>query len=78
MASHQPVRNLAGVPTRDAGVDLVVVRENTEGDTACGQVAQRVKDAYNQALANGQKTRDLGGTLGTDAFAQSVIERLQG
>lgn len=36
----------------------------------------RIKSAYNQALADGRKTRDLGGELGTDEFADAVIERL--
>ncbi|HME95943.1 MAG TPA: isocitrate/isopropylmalate family dehydrogenase, partial [Methylomirabilota bacterium] len=30
-AAVRPVRNLDGVPTRYQGVDLVIVRENTEG-----------------------------------------------
>src|SRR5512134_3209439 len=30
-AAVRPVRNLDGVPTRFAGVDLIIVRENTEG-----------------------------------------------
>ena len=30
-AAVRPVRNLAGVPTRFRGVDLVIIRENTEG-----------------------------------------------
>ncbi len=30
-AAVRPVRNLDGVPTRFSGVDLVIVRENTEG-----------------------------------------------
>ncbi len=38
--------------------------------------AQRIKKAYDQALKDGEKTRDLGGTLGTDAFADAVIARL--
>ena len=40
------------------------------------QVAGRIKAAYDTALTEGQKTRDLGGKLGTDAFADAVIERL--
>jgi isocitrate dehydrogenase (NAD+) len=47
------------------------------GDAHCGHVADAIKRAYNHALADGAKTRDLGGDLGTDAFAQAVIERLQ-
>ena len=30
-AAVRPVRNLAGVPTRFEGVDLIIIRENTEG-----------------------------------------------
>src|SRR4029079_12361509 len=30
-AAVRPVRNLEGVPTRFAGIDLIIVRENTEG-----------------------------------------------
>jgi isocitrate/isopropylmalate dehydrogenase len=45
-------------------------------DEACRAAAERIKNAYNQALQEGQKTADLGGTLGTDAFADAVIARL--
>ncbi len=40
-------------------------------------VADRLRVAYDSALEAGCKTRDLGGELGTDAFADAVIERLQ-
>jgi isocitrate/isopropylmalate dehydrogenase len=46
------------------------------GDSRCSESAERIKAAYDQALADGQKTRDLGGTLGTEAFARAVVERL--
>jgi len=46
-------------------------------DAGCSAVAERIKAAYNLALEEGQKTRDLGGSLGTDAFAAAVIERLR-
>jgi len=46
-------------------------------DAAAGACAERIKAAYNQALEEGQKTRDLGGPLGTDQFASAVIERLR-
>jgi len=46
------------------------------GDENLRAVSEKVKNAYNQALADGQKTRDLGGTLGTDQFADEVIKRL--
>ncbi|MEX2388131.1 MAG: isocitrate/isopropylmalate family dehydrogenase, partial [Phycisphaeraceae bacterium] len=48
----------------------------TQGDAACRAVAQRIKQAYNQALADGEKTGDIGGKLGTMAFADAVIARL--
>ena len=40
------------------------------------KAAARIKDGYNASLAQGCKTRDLGGTLGTAAFADAVIARL--
>jgi isocitrate dehydrogenase (NAD+) len=48
----------------------------TRDDPACAAAAQRIKDGYNHALAEGGKTRDLGGRLGTAEFAAAVIERL--
>ena len=45
-------------------------------DPMCRAVAERIKQAYNQALADEQKTRDLGGQLSTDAFADAIIARL--
>ena len=46
------------------------------GDASCRQVAERVKHAYDRALADGRKTRDIGGSLGTREFTAAVIERL--
>jgi isocitrate dehydrogenase (NAD+) len=48
----------------------------TRDDPGCAAAAQRIKDGYNHALAEGGKTRDLGGTLGTAEFADAVIARL--
>jgi isocitrate dehydrogenase (NAD+) len=45
-------------------------------DPACLAAAERIKAAYNQALADGAKTPDLGGSLGTDAWAAAVVARL--
>ena len=40
-------------------------------------IGERIKTAYNAVLAAGAvRTRDLGGTAGTDAFADAVIARL--
>lgn len=48
----------------------------TRNDRSCELVANRIRDAYNQSLMAGEKTRDLGGTLGTCQFADAVIARL--
>jgi isocitrate dehydrogenase (NAD+) len=46
------------------------------GDEGARTVADRIRAAYDRALAEGQKTRDLGGSLGTAGFADAVIARL--
>ena len=40
------------------------------------KISERVKNAYNRALEDGQKTRDLGGELGTREFADAIMARL--
>lgn len=45
-------------------------------DNHCLAAANAIKAAYNRALADGCTTRDLGGPLGTEPFADAVIERL--
>lgn len=49
---------------------------DTRGDEACRASAVRIREAYNQALADGQKTGDLGGPLDTEGFASALIERI--
>ncbi len=61
-----------------SGVMLLNHLGETREDPACAEAATRIKDGYNAALAEGCKTRDLGGTLGTAAFADAVIARLRG
>ena len=39
-------------------------------------VGARIRGAYDRALRDGARTRDLGGTLDTDAFARAIVERL--
>jgi isocitrate dehydrogenase (NAD+) len=46
------------------------------GDEGCTQAANRIRDAYNSCLLAGEKTGDLGGDLGTMAFADAVVARL--
>ncbi|MBL7044675.1 MAG: isocitrate/isopropylmalate dehydrogenase family protein [Pirellulaceae bacterium] len=49
---------------------------DTRNDESCRTAADRIKGAYDRALKDGKKTGDLGGDLGTEAFADAVIERL--
>ncbi len=38
----------------------------------------RIRDAYNAAIESGERTCDLGGTLGTRSFADALVRRLRG
>ncbi len=49
---------------------------DTRNDPGARAAAVRVRAAYDQALGDGQTTRDLGGELDTERFASAVIERL--
>jgi len=55
---------------------LNYIAENRK-DKQCKSVADNIKAAYNKTLADGAKTRDLGGDLGTEEFASEVIARLE-
>lgn len=46
------------------------------GDASAHAAAVRIKGAYDRALGEEAKTRDLGGTLGTEEFASAIIDRL--
>jgi isocitrate dehydrogenase (NAD+) len=45
-------------------------------DEALHTIADRIKQAYDQALTDGDKTGDLGGSLNTEQFADAIINRL--
>ena len=47
-----------------------------EDDPECSKAAERIKVAYDRALGDDQKTRDLGGALGTKEFARAVVDRI--
>jgi isocitrate dehydrogenase (NAD+) len=47
-------------------------------DAKAGAQGAAIKQAYERAILDGHKTKDLGGELGTDAFTDAVIERLKG
>jgi isocitrate dehydrogenase (NAD+) len=49
---------------------------DTRGDEECRRAGERIRRAYDRALEEGQKTRDIGGTLGTTEFARAVSDRL--
>jgi isocitrate dehydrogenase (NAD+) len=49
---------------------------DTRKDPSARTAAERIKKAYDKALADGKKTRDLGGDLGTEPFVDAVIARL--
>ncbi|MFG0332773.1 MAG: isocitrate/isopropylmalate dehydrogenase family protein [Maioricimonas sp. JB049] len=59
-----------------SAVMLLNYLAETRGDEECRDVADRIRVAYDRALADGAKTGDLGGDLGTGAFAEAIIERL--
>jgi isocitrate dehydrogenase (NAD+) len=61
-----------------SGVMMLNYLAGATRDSQFSQNAERIKVGYNQALMDGQKTRDLGGSLGTGEFAQAVIERVPG
>jgi len=48
----------------------------TRKDDAAMVCAGKIRDAYNQALTDGSKTRDLGGEMSCSEFTDAVIERL--
>lgn len=47
-----------------------------EGTAIYAECAKRIREAYNTAVEQGATTRDLGGDLGTQEFADAIIERL--
>lgn len=59
-----------------SGVMMLNWLSATRGSQHFRESAMRIRAAYDRALAEGAVTRDLGGTLGTMAFADEVIRRL--
>lgn len=59
-----------------SGVMLLNHLGEITGDDSFGTAAARIKAAYDSCLTQGEKTRDLGGTLGTREFADAVVARL--
>lgn len=46
------------------------------GDETCRAAGTRIREAYDRALRDGEKTRDLGGNLGTTEFVGALLKRL--
>ena len=72
-----PVLEYGNTRLAQSGVILDYLAEEKE-DLAVQRAADKIRSAYGKALLDGQKTRDLGGELGTDQFTDAVIERLNG
>ena len=54
-------------------MNYIAENEGIDYYTDC---AEHIKRGYNRAIEEGATTRDLGGTLGTQEFADAVIERM--
>lgn len=59
-----------------SGVMMLRHLAESSGDASLDTAADRIKQAYDYCLKHGEKTGDLGGTLGTSEFADAVIARL--
>jgi isocitrate dehydrogenase (NAD+) len=60
-----------------SAVMLLNYLADQRGDERCRSAATAIKSAYNEAISQGERTRDLGGSLGTQQFADAVIARLK-
>ncbi len=60
-----------------SGVMMLNHLADTEGREEMRAAAGRIKTAYNGALEDGECTRDLGGSLGTSAFTDVLVRRIQ-
>ena len=61
-----------------SGVMMLKHLAGVTGDSVLASAATTLREAYSAAVAAGEKTRDLGGSLGTEAFADAVISRFPG
>jgi isocitrate dehydrogenase (NAD+) len=59
-----------------SGVMMLNHLAETRSDGRCAAAARRIKAGYDHALETGQTTADIGGSLGTAAFAEAVIAGL--
>ncbi|MBM4361738.1 MAG: isocitrate/isopropylmalate dehydrogenase family protein [Deltaproteobacteria bacterium] len=59
-----------------SGVMMLNHLADERNDPTCRAAADRIKAAYDGALREGRTTRDLGGELGTRAFAAELASRM--
>lgn len=59
-----------------SGVMMLNHIAETRNDPSALAAANRIKGAYNKALAEGQTTGDIGGTLNTEGFVKAITDRL--
>ncbi len=59
-----------------SGVMMINHISDRHQDESLRAAGARIRDAYNSALVAGEKTRDLGGSLGTKEFADAIIARM--
>ena len=59
-----------------SGVMMLKHLAATMNDDSFANAAERIKAAYDACLQAGEKTGDLGGSLGTKEFADAIIARL--
>jgi isocitrate dehydrogenase (NAD+) len=60
-----------------SGVMMLNHLGDSKHDDRCKKTAKAIREAAELALADGQKTRDLGGDLSTNQFTDAVIDRLK-
>ena len=65
------------LPSLMSAVMLLNYLAEVDGKQGYREVAVRIRDAYDAALLNGEKTGDIGGTLGTRAFADAIVRRVE-
>lgn len=61
-----------------SGVMLLEHLARSRSDAATASAAKRIDAACRGAIAEGMRTRDLGGGLGTEAFTDALVERVLG
>ena len=81
-AVHGSAPDIAGLETANplalimSAVMMLRYLADSEGREDMGEAADKIKTAYDTALSNGDKTRDLGGSLKTADFARVLIQNI--